>query len=84
MRGMLAAIALAAALVLAGCAAESDAVVQGDSRFEFDNVRWGTVSVITDTETGVQYMYVKIGNSGGLTALVDADGKQLVKGWEDE
>ena len=28
--------------------------------------------VLVDTETGVQYLYHAVGNSGGLTLLVDA------------
>ena len=31
-----------------------------------------------DTQTGVQYLYHSSGNSGGLTVLVDADGKPLL------
>ncbi len=31
-----------------------------------------------DTQTGVQYLYHASGNSGGLTVLVDADGKPLL------
>ena len=31
-----------------------------------------------DTETGVQYLYHSAGNSGGLTVLVDAEGKPLL------
>ena len=31
-----------------------------------------------DTQTGVQYLYHTVGNSGGLTLLVDADGKPLL------
>ena len=31
-----------------------------------------------DTETGVQYLYHAAGNSGGLTVLVDAEGKPLL------
>ena len=34
--------------------------------------------VITDTETGVQYLFVYDGYAGGLTLLVDKDGKPLV------
>ena len=34
--------------------------------------------VLVDTQTGVQYLYHAVGNSGGLTLLVDADGKPLV------
>ena len=34
--------------------------------------------VLVDTETGVQYLYHSVGNSGGLTLLVDAEGKPLL------
>lgn len=33
--------------------------------------------VLMDTATGVQYLYVQSGYSGGLCALVDRDGKPL-------
>ena len=31
-----------------------------------------------DTRTGVQYLYHAAGSSGGLTVLVDAEGKPLL------
>ena len=31
-----------------------------------------------DKETGVNYLYHAAGNSGGLTALLDRDGKSIV------
>ena len=31
-----------------------------------------------DTQTGVEYLYHASGNSGGLTVLVDAEGKPLL------
>lgn len=31
-----------------------------------------------DTQTGVQYLYHASGNSGGLTVLVDSEGKPLL------
>ena len=34
--------------------------------------------VITDTETGVQYLFAYSGYAGGLALLVDKDGKPLV------
>jgi hypothetical protein len=34
--------------------------------------------IITDSETGVQYLFVIEGYAGGLTVLVDKDGKPLV------
>lgn len=33
--------------------------------------------VFTDEETGVQYLFVQSGYAGGLTVLVDADGRPL-------
>lgn len=36
--------------------------------------------VYVDEETGVMYFYRKQGYSGGLTVMVDADGKPLI--WE--
>lgn len=38
------------------------------------------VTVVTDSETGVQYLYVaaKIGESAGMVMLVDADGNPLI------
>jgi len=35
--------------------------------------------VITDTKTGVQYLFVWDGYAGGLTLLVDKDGKPLIE-----
>ena len=34
--------------------------------------------VWVDTQTGVQYLYHASGNSGGLTVLVDVEGKPLL------
>ena len=31
-----------------------------------------------DTQTGVQYLYHAAGSSGGMTVLVDAEGKPLL------
>ena len=33
--------------------------------------------VLRDRHTGVQYLFVQVGYAGGLTVLVDADGKPL-------
>lgn len=35
-------------------------------------------TVIVDTETGVNYLFVKAGYGAGLTPLLDADGKPIV------
>lgn len=34
--------------------------------------------VITDTNTGVQYLFAWSGNAGGLTLLVDKEGKPVI------
>lgn len=38
----------------------------------------GCNEVWVDTRTGVQYLYHYAGNAGGLTVLVDAEGKPLL------
>ena len=41
----------------------------------------GTIDVIqilVDTETGVNYVFQKAGYAGGLTPLLDKDGKPIV------
>ena len=38
----------------------------------------GSNEVWVDTRTGVQYLYHCAGNSGGMTLLVDAEGKPLL------
>ena len=35
-------------------------------------------SIIIDKETGVNYLYVCRGYGGGLTPLLDADGKPII------
>jgi len=34
--------------------------------------------IITDFETGVQYLFASTGYAGGMTLLVDKDGKPLL------
>ena len=36
------------------------------------------VKIITDSRTGVQYLFAFEGYAGGLTVLVDKDGKPIV------
>ena len=75
------AAALALSMLLAGCgsAEVSDGVRE---RFEHAGNNVQSIRIITDAETGVQYLYVcdKWFNAGmgGLTVLVDADGKPLI------
>ncbi len=39
---------------------------------------FGSSEVWVDTQTGVQYLYHTAANSGGLTVLVDAEGRPLL------
>lgn len=43
-----------------------------------ENKLLGGNEVWVDTETGVQYLYRTCGNAGGMTVLVDAEGKPLL------
>lgn len=36
------------------------------------------IQVIVDKNTGVNYMFVQSGNAGGLTPLLDRDGRPVV------
>ena len=41
----------------------------------------GTIDVtqiLVDTETGVNYVFRKVGNAGGITLLLDKDGKPVI------
>ena len=46
--------------------------VQAENGFVTSSEIW------VDTQTGVEYLYHASGNSGGLTVLVDAEGKPLL------
>ena len=53
-----------------------------DKRFERVYAQKGLNKIIeiwVDTETGVQYIYHSQGYGGGMTVLVDEDGKPLIK-----
>ena len=39
---------------------------------------FGCNEIWVDTQTGVNYFYRQNGNSGGLTVLMDRDGKPIV------
>lgn len=41
----------------------------------------GTIDVmqiLLDTQTGVNYVFRKVGNAGGITLLLDKDGKPVI------
>ena len=72
---IIAALAAAlACLIAVGC---TESVAEEEGRFLSDG--YGTAHVITDTHTGVQYMYYYNARGGGITVLVDADGKPLIQ-----
>lgn len=50
------------------------------NRFEFTEKNGGIegTKIIVDTQTGVQYLMVHSGYAGGLSVLVDRDGKPLL------
>lgn len=37
-----------------------------------------SLEIWVDTETGVNYLYRQSGNSGGMTVLLDKDGKPVI------
>ena len=41
-------------------------------------VTFEQIMILRDKETGVQYLWVKSGYSGGLSPLLDSDGKPLI------
>lgn len=51
-----------------------------DKRFETLSTQGAIESyrVIIDNETGVNYLYISNGTSGGLTVLLDSQGKPII------
>lgn len=51
-----------------------------DNRFEriYSQGMANIMEIWVDTETGVNYLYHRAGYGGGLTVLVDQDGKPVV------
>ena len=43
-----------------------------------------TTSILVDTVTGVNYLYHQDGYAGGMTVLVDKDGKPIVTPVEEK
>lgn len=69
-------LAVILVLTLTGCGSSAEAAEPESPRFVFElqenNTNLGESYIITDTETGVQYLYIKVYNSGGLTKLEPA------------
>lgn len=40
--------------------------------------------ILVDRETGVHYVWHNSGNSGGLTVLLDENGKPVIKKYDNE
>lgn len=50
-----------------------------DKRFEkIYSQGMGTMEIWVDKETGVNYLYRQSGYSGGMTVLLDRDGKPVI------
>lgn len=49
-----------------------------DIAYEEGSIAVGTRMVLVDKETGVNYLFVQNGYAGGLTVLVDENGKPVV------
>ena len=41
------------------------------------------IQILVDTETGVNYVFHKVGNAGGMTPLLGKDGKPLISPTSD-
>ncbi len=38
----------------------------------------GSLEILIDKETGINYLYYSVGYGGGLTVLLDKDGKPVI------
>ncbi len=48
-------------------------------KIEKENISFGeSAIVLQDTQTGVNYLFVQTGYAGGLTPLLDREGKPIV------
>lgn len=54
--------------------------MRADKRFEVASSQgnFECYKVIVDKKTGVNYLYVTNGTSGGLTALLDSEGRPII------
>ena len=44
----------------------------------------GSTMILVDKETGVNYLFISSGYSGGLTVLLDKDGKPVITPVEEK
>lgn len=79
-RFIFAAVSTAMLACLAGCDVESSEYTQNESqapRFELHATNINSLQVITDNQTGVQYLKYKL---SGMTPLLNSDGSLLLDG----
>ena len=70
-------------LTFLGCSRKNNVIktTELDDRFKIikdTNDGFGYCNIIVDTETGVMYLFRGAGYRGGLTVMVDSDGKPLI------
>lgn len=59
--------------LLCSCGKEPDANGAAENnRFEIEYSEYDRLKIIRDTETGVKYLFYKMGNGGGLTVLLES------------
>lgn len=74
---------VAAMLCLAGCS-DSTTYVEDQAKPDRFESEGPSCRIVTDSETGVQYLYCWQGYNGGLTVLLNADGTPCVAESEEE
>lgn len=78
--------AVIACAILAGCGAVEVYAAKEENRARFVvlDSEWidtnSYAKIVVDKETGVMYFMLDISRGGGITVMVDADGKPLI--WE--
>lgn len=70
-------VAAMLALALCGCGNSTYKLPDAENRGRF-KCEMGSVYVITDTRTHVQYLGWKYGSGSGVCVLVDADGRPML------
>ena len=69
-------LVLPVCLLFTGCNANNDYTSVNDTRFHI--IEYNDKRIYVDKETKVMYFWVKNGYGGGLTVMLNADGKPLL------